>query len=169
MKPILTSWEFWIEFRSPRDQWGKTWEGWAILHNDSINPLWPSDTIWWYRSWSTLIQIMACCLRAPSHYLNQCWLTSVRSSDSHLRATSHMIHQPSISNRRHISRQSLKLVWKLSITSLKGQWVNQTGIRCSTTELQNFIKSYYSIRPQYWSFQFCSNLNLTADLQPISL
>ena len=23
---------------------------------------------------STLAQVMACCLRAPSHYLNQCWL-----------------------------------------------------------------------------------------------
>ena len=24
--------------------------------------------------WSTLVQVMACCLKAPSHYLNQCWL-----------------------------------------------------------------------------------------------
>ena len=34
----------------------------------------PSDTIWRQRSMSTLAQIMACCLTAPSHYLNQCWL-----------------------------------------------------------------------------------------------
>ena len=33
-----------------------------------------SNTIWWYRSGSTLAQVMACCLMAPSHYLNQCWL-----------------------------------------------------------------------------------------------
>ena len=26
------------------------------------------------RSWSTLVQVMARCLTAPSHYLNQCWL-----------------------------------------------------------------------------------------------
>ena len=38
------------------------------------NSLGPSDTIWWYRSGSTLAQVMACCLTAPSHYLNQCWL-----------------------------------------------------------------------------------------------
>ena len=25
-------------------------------------------------SWSSLAQVMACCLMAPSHYLNQCWL-----------------------------------------------------------------------------------------------
>ena len=38
-----------------------------------INSLWPSDAIWRHRSWSTLAQVMACCLTAPSHYLNQCW------------------------------------------------------------------------------------------------
>ena len=39
-----------------------------------VNSLWPSDLIY-LRSWSTLIQVMAYCLIAPSHYLNQCWLT----------------------------------------------------------------------------------------------
>ena len=39
-----------------------------------INSLWPGDTIWRQWSWSTLAQVMACCLTAPGHYLNQCWL-----------------------------------------------------------------------------------------------
>ena len=39
-----------------------------------INSLCPSDAIWCHRSGSTLAQVMACCLMAPSHYLNQCWL-----------------------------------------------------------------------------------------------
>ena len=39
-----------------------------------VNSLWPSDAIWWHRSGSTLAQVMPCCLMAPSHYLNQCWL-----------------------------------------------------------------------------------------------
>ena len=39
-----------------------------------INSLGPSDAIWWLRAWSTLAQVMACCLTAPNHYLNQCWL-----------------------------------------------------------------------------------------------
>ena len=30
---------------------------------------------WYHKSESTLAQVMACCLTAPSHYLNQCWLT----------------------------------------------------------------------------------------------
>ena len=39
----------------------------------SINS-WPSDAIWRHRSGITLAQVMACCLMAPNHYLNQCWL-----------------------------------------------------------------------------------------------
>ena len=38
--------------------------------NHFFNSLWPSDTIGWYRSGSTLAQV----LTATSHYLNQCWL-----------------------------------------------------------------------------------------------
>ena len=34
----------------------------------------PSDAIWRQRSGSKLAQVLACCLTAPSHYLNQCWL-----------------------------------------------------------------------------------------------
>ena len=39
-----------------------------------VNSMWPSDTRWRQRSGSTLAQVMACCLTAPSHYLNQCRL-----------------------------------------------------------------------------------------------
>ena len=39
-----------------------------------VNSLWHSDAIWQLRSGSTLVQLMVCCLMAPSHYLNQCWL-----------------------------------------------------------------------------------------------
>ena len=41
----------------------------------TVNSLRPSDSIWRQWSWTTLAQVMACCLMAPSHYLNQCWLT----------------------------------------------------------------------------------------------
>ena len=40
----------------------------------NLQYLGPSDAIWRWRSWSTLVQVMACCLTTPSHYLNQCWL-----------------------------------------------------------------------------------------------
>ena len=39
-----------------------------------VTSVWPSDVIWRQRSGSTLAQVMACCLTAPSHYLNQFWL-----------------------------------------------------------------------------------------------
>ena len=39
-----------------------------------LNSTWYIDGIWWQRSVSTLDPVMACCLMAPSHYLNQCWL-----------------------------------------------------------------------------------------------
>ena len=35
---------------------------------------WPSFWVWWQKTGSTLTQVMACCLMATSHYLNQWWL-----------------------------------------------------------------------------------------------
>ena len=47
----------------------------CILIVDHFNSLWTSDVIWRYRTSSTLTQIMACCLMAPSHCLtNAGWL-----------------------------------------------------------------------------------------------
>ena len=45
-----------------------------LLRSQHFNTLLSSDTIWWHRSGSTLPQVMACCLVATSHNLNQCWL-----------------------------------------------------------------------------------------------
>ena len=41
-----------------------------------INLLWPYGDIDLikHRSGSKLVKVMACCLSAPNHYLNQCWL-----------------------------------------------------------------------------------------------
>ena len=48
-------------------------EAWYISRRyEELNLLWSTDAIWWYRSESTLAQIMACCLTLPSHYLNLC-------------------------------------------------------------------------------------------------
>ena len=53
--------------------WMKTVERWFSVW-EVFNSLWPSDTIWRHKSASTLAQVMACRLTAPSHYLNQRWL-----------------------------------------------------------------------------------------------
>ena len=58
-----------------------------------LNSLWHTDAIWRHRSGSTLVQVMACCLMAPSHYLNWCWLFMKdilwHSPESNFTATSH--------------------------------------------------------------------------------
>ena len=45
-----------------------------VFSNKKWCSLWPSDAIWRQRSGSTLDQVMACCLTAPSLYLYKCWL-----------------------------------------------------------------------------------------------
>ena len=39
-----------------------------------INSLRPGDVKWHQGPWLKLIQVMACCLRTPRHYLEQYWL-----------------------------------------------------------------------------------------------
>ena len=56
---------------SPRSSNEDSW-----MAQVSFNSLWPSDAVWRLRSGSTLAQVMACCLTAPSHYLNRNWLIS---------------------------------------------------------------------------------------------
>ena len=69
----------------------------AILSQPQcVNSLGPSDATWWQRSGSPSAQIMACCLMAPSHYLNQFWLIISKVEWHHLRASSQEIRQPSI-------------------------------------------------------------------------
>ena len=44
------------------------------ISRHTVNSLGPTDAIWHWRSWSLLVQVMACCLTTPNHYPNQCWL-----------------------------------------------------------------------------------------------
>ena len=45
-----------------------------------LNLLWSDDAMWWHRSESTLAQAIDCCLKAPDHYMDQCWLIPVTST-----------------------------------------------------------------------------------------
>ena len=57
---------------------------WRVNHViRHVNSLWPSDAIWHWTYWSTLVRVMACCLTAPSHYPNQRWLISELRWKSH--------------------------------------------------------------------------------------
>ena len=74
-----------------------------VCMNTGVNSLRTSDAIWRNKSGSTSAQVMACCLTAPTHYLNQCWLQSRQVA-----FTRGQFH------KRYINNQSLKLAWKLS-------------------------------------------------------
>ena len=40
---------------------------WCVRWETMLNPLWPtSDDMWRHRIWTTLVQLMSCCLTAPS-------------------------------------------------------------------------------------------------------
>ena len=64
-----------------------------------------SAAIWRHKSGSTLAQVMACFLVAPSHYLNQCWLIHQLSPVTFIWWQFH---------RRYLSHLSLNLARKLS-------------------------------------------------------
>ena len=102
--------------------------------------VWPSDAIWWHRYGSTLAQVIACFLTAPSHYLNQCWFIS-RFSGIHMRA---------------ITQEILIIsVWRtnLKITSLKllpnATWANK--LNCSLlTFCPCYFPAYYFLALTWW-------------------
>ena len=68
---------------------------------------------------STLIQVMACCLTAPSHYLNQCWhfIGKVQWHSSECNFTR---DTSAISHWNLIENYLSKILFK----SPRGQWVN---------------------------------------------
>ena len=67
----------------------------------SLNSLWPNDDIWWHRSGSKIIQIMASCL------------TSHLSEGNFTRDTSAINHWNKLEN----------YLYKISFNSTRGQWV----------------------------------------------
>ena len=82
-------------------------------------PLGPSDAIWRHRFGSTLAQVMACCLMAPSHYLNQCWVIINEvpwfSSESNFTESAHTtILYLGFENQ----------TFRITAISPRGQWVN---------------------------------------------
>ena len=91
-----------------------------------LNLLWPSHTISWHRSGWTLAQEMACCLSAPSHYLNQCWLIIVEvlwhSPEGNFTGNAHNIHPWYVFENDWF--------W-ITAASPSDQWVNaKTSPRC---------------------------------------
>ena len=53
---------------------------WTMVELSLVN--WALDECHWLTDMSTLVQIVALCHQAPSHYLNQCWPWSLYPYDS---------------------------------------------------------------------------------------
>ena len=84
-----------------------------------VNSLRPSDAIWWQRTGSTLDHVMACCLTAPSHYLNQWWL--IISKVLWLSCDGNFARDASIINHYNLFENYMS---KISSKFPRGQWVN---------------------------------------------
>ena len=104
------------------------WRHQAIPRTN-VNASWYSDAIWRHRSGSTLAQVMACCLMAPSHYLNQCWLNIYV-------ALWHSAENVFTRNAQDIYPWYQFENDKTSNTSSRGQWVNLSPLRSSNNPLK---------------------------------
>ena len=84
-----------------------------------LNSFWPSDAIWRQRSRSTLVRVMACCLTAPSHYLNQCWLI-ISKIEWHSSEGNFTAGISAINHCNWLEKNS----FKISLKFPRPQWVN---------------------------------------------
>ena len=99
-------------------QWPSHYKG-KMCMRLSFNSLGPSDAICRQISGSTLAQVMACCLTAPSHYLNQCWVTISKvpwhsPKDISIRSTADTRQRNKFEN----------WIFKIASRFPRGQWVN---------------------------------------------
>ena len=81
----------------------------------------PSDAIWRWRFWSTLAQVMACCLTPPSHYLNQCWLI-ISKAPWHSSEEDITVRLFEDTDRKS---KIEKYMFKITLGSPRGQWVHR--------------------------------------------
>ena len=118
-------------------------KNWWYNHTKQINSLWPIDALWRDLSGSTMAQIMAWWLRAPSHILNLCWL---RNIDIHPSAISHKVRPyilPNALSKTRILKSFNRLpgdnvlripydigIWRImfspSSNAYIGQWTRKT-------------------------------------------
>ena len=94
------------------------WAPFMCTFQVNFNSLWPGDSTWWHSSGSTLAQVMAGCLTAPSHYLNQCWLL-ISEALWHLPGSNFTASAPTIILYYEFENYTSKI----TATSLRGQWV----------------------------------------------
>ena len=105
---------------------------------NSFNSFRPSDATWQQWSWTTLARVMACCLTAPSHYLNQCWLI-IRGVPWHSSENSFAGIAQGINSGYEFGKDILKIIFK----SLRGQWVDMSHTCTTSNTHTNQTVSFY--------------------------
>ena len=115
-----------------------------------FNSLRPSDAIWRHRSGSSLAQVLACCLAAPSHYLNQYWLIISKSQQNSCKSI--CTRNTSATNHQHWLENYLS---KISFKSPRGQRVTIHPVNCTChTEAEtNWLitfSSYFFVKIVSW-------------------
>ena len=123
----------------------------------SLNSLWPSDAIKRQGTESTLAQVMACCLTAPSHYLNQCWLI-----------ISKVLWHSSEDLKIPISKARLKIPFLESHPDLPG--ANELNIKSGfvllseLTNVFNYLLTFTK-QQQLWSMNLMMIIEINYELQ----
>ena len=104
---------------------------WLVKNDASVNSLWPCQAIWRDRFGSTL----TCCLTAPNHYLNQCWLLVDET----------MLHSPE--RNLAVSAQATVMynefehcTFKIIVTSSKYQWIRRSTDRIGLKTISAHIE-----------------------------
>ena len=65
--------------------------------------------MWRHGSWSTMVQVMACCLTAPSHNLDHCWLENIGFRPRPNAQENHLTNLPKFAFQYHF----VSNVWHL--------------------------------------------------------
>ena len=106
-----------------------------------LNSLWPSDVIRRQGTESTLAQVMACCLMAPSHYLNQCWLIFSKV----LWHSSEGI----IIRRSEDTNQKIKIenyIFRILSRSPRGQWVDSDSAWVLGSDFESKLNIHLNLK-----------------------
>ena len=88
---------------------------------------------------STLVQVMACCLTAPSLYLNQCWLF-INEGLLHSPETNFTVN----SHDTILCKEFQNYTFKIIVTYPRGRWVNNLLVCCL------IIRHYPSFWHEIW-------------------
>ena len=156
---------FLVKCKGHSSQWGRTTEfvlfEMSNLGAKHVNSLWPIATIWLYKSGSSLAQVMACCLTAPSHYPNQCWLFIIEVLWNSSESNFIVVTQTTIMYNKFEN-----YAFEIIATSPWGQWVNSQVLWGLLSNLEKFHLIYeiyhskLSIPIETWrttGMYFCSH------------